>query len=460
MATTTTLVRVSSTHYLHRHSLPTPHNATLPVPPRKPARRSPFAALGPDLFHLLLSHIAGESMDRPITTDAYRFILPFAVCCTSHYNLTIRAIHGLSLLPLNFTLDRSGHRRRPPSFPTALLLSPPTTRSPPLSLDRHLPRAIARLPELCVLHLFRNSQVCDAALSEIAHAAPNLRELRLRANRSLSVVGLRALQSCSRLAILDLSYCLGLSNECATLLASLPVLHTLLLAYWPISDAFIATLATSTTLRDLCLTACSTLTSTSCLHLANAGRLTALRFRSSPTLDDRAVSHLAQLPTLTTLDLALSRHISDSSLTALSNPEALPNLHRLTFSQCTNITDNGVIHLSQNHNVRVLDLSFCHHLTDMAVEALTRMLRLESLDIGGCRNVSDEAVRRLTRLPWLCRLGLSRCVALTDRTAEALVKAANAPLEFVDVRNCFAMSSEALEELNGACKQLLRSPER
>lgn len=509
---------------------------------KAPAKyRSPFVDLGYDLFLVILRHISGEDLDSAITTDGYRFLLPFAVCSRHHYAWVMQAIRGLSLLPLNFTFDSTSRRRshlpthvtRVPPFPTTLL--PLTSSSPsslsntepssessqlvtssprtvaqveekarngwseseatqertlqqmsPLSraeasvqplrvmypdplLNERLPRAVARLPSLRILHLFRNSEINDAALHAVAANAPGLQELRIRTARMLSVKGLEALRTLPKLHTLDLSYCHNLGDECSGLLASLPALRVLMVAYWDLSDEGVQIILESDTLRSLSLTACPRITKVSCDAVTRRNQLTTLRLRSSLSLKDEAIASFASCSSLTSLDLSLSRRIGDDGIKRMLSPAlhqlsnhsqnanvmeetiGVPNLQSLNLSHCSQFTDETAMSIARHPSLTSVDLSFCHYITDRTAEILAQSPCIETLDLSGT-SITDEGVEFLSSLPCLRRLNLARCNSLTYAALRAL-STRRTPLK-VDLRGCQAISSCALLQFSTSHNRL------
>lgn len=450
-----------------------------------PTYCSPFIDLGPDIFRLILSHLCGESLDDSISTTAYRILLPFAVCCKHHYIHTTELIRGLSLLPFP-SYERPARRSIPP-FPLALRSWNPPSSTPAITarpcadvssvaiqnrqpvttprhalnnanivkLSRHLPQAIAHLPSLRTLNLYRNSEVDDPALFKITQACPQLRELRLRACAMITPNGLKGLPHCDLLTVLDLSCCINFGDESASVILKLRRLSYLSVAYWPISDAFIQTISGNSSIRELCITGCTSLTSRSCRTLASWNGLRKLDFQSCRTLDDNAVCELQASSSLESLDLTLTQQLSNCSLRAISH---MDNLQVLNVSHCTLLTDEGVGQLLHLRALKRIDLSFCHLLTDRALVALSRLLFIEEILLAGCGCISDVGVESLARVPWLHTVVLLQCVGLTDRSAYALRDSGNSsPWRVVDLRKCSAVSDKALLDLQPTCLQLLRS---
>lgn len=486
--------------------------------------RSPFVDLGEDLFRKILSYICDQSLDDVITTDGYRFLLPFAVCSKHHYIYTLHAIRGLSLLPLNFSTSQNKIRKIPafpipsnspqsdivppqttpatpvriPSPAPKLSLSPsssfdansdvsqptlaifPNLRPHSLSfapsrstslnslnrttlMDTRLARIASSLPSLRSIRLFNNSEISDVGLHLLTSAAPNLNELRLRAVRTVTARGLDALASCPHITVLDLSFSRNLGDECAQLIASLPRLRDLYVAYWRITDAFMSTVLQSTSLRRLCVSSCSRLTATSFKLLAEHRRIEWLTVRSNDALGDDALRWIASCPSINTLDVSLSRRLTDDGLRHFGVPD-VDATHRsalvsMSLSNIPYLTDESLRAIvSGCKALRHLDLSCCKMITDNGVQALCDLTHLESLDVSGCTSLTDHAIDAIASLPCLTNLKLARCFLLTDAAADSIldqVSQRQARIS-IDMRYCNSVSTDALDRLQLVCTQMLR----
>ncbi|CAN8061391.1 unnamed protein product [Agarophyton chilense] len=441
---------------------------------------SPFVRLGPDVFELLLAHLCGEPLNGAISTDAYRRLLPFAICCTHQYRLTRAAVNGLSLLPLRFTQRPAARPALPvPPFPVALYsfyspayrhytnsssCSAVVFRNPHRGsaslLDLHLPRALATFPNLRSLHVYRTTRLSDHGFETLILSLPALRELVVNANRHLTIDAIRRLPACKQLHTLQLSYCTGLGDdacaEAAQIISGIASLRTLSVAYWNITDAFVERIAHLPNLSSLDLSLCKRLTSRSCMHLASyAPNLHTFKMRCSPHLTDCGVRALAECSNLHFLNLSLCRRISDDALQLMADARKMPHLHTVLLSQCQALTDTAVTFLSSNRNIRRLDLSYCEALTDHIAYSLSTMYNLQDIDLSGCSGITDNVVMALLNCKSLTNISVAFCLGLTDHSANALCSAARtAPYNMVDVRKCVQISMAALSSLSAKCVTL------
>lgn len=442
---------------------------------------SPFVDLGPDIFRIILSHLADEPVCSPLSTDGYRRLLPFAVCCTSHYELVTESVRGLAVLPVNFTTRATHHGRSKspvPPFPVVLYgmkritascqsrtvtssqnsllgaYSNPTRRS----LDIDLSDAVSNLPNLRALHLFRTSNVSDNGLATILERLPKLRELRVPSNHQITAHSMKRLAGCPQLQTVDLAYCTGLGDECGQIFRRLPSLKSLSVICWRISDAFVEQVAQCPTLEELDISACYQLKHYTIACLAtHAKRLKVLQFRCASHLRDLAMTYLGKCSSLREIDLSMAKNITDEGIAHLADPEKMPCLRKLIISQCSSLTDDAVMTLSANQNIQSLDLSLCDLITDRAAEWFLHMPGLKELDLTGCPNISDWTVSILAESSRLRHLRLARCPRITDNGLETLCSSPSVPFELVDVKRCEGVTRKGIDSLEDVCNNVLTS---
>lgn len=88
---------------------------------------------------------------------------------------------------------------------------------------------------------------------------------------------------------------------------------------------------------------------------------------------------------------ALNKKISDGSVVPFSRCK---RIERLTLTNCSMLTDNGVSDLVDgNKHLQALDVSDLKSLTDHTLFVVARnCLRLQGLNISGCIKVTDESL--------------------------------------------------------------------
>ncbi|KAI7883102.1 RNI-like protein [Lichtheimia hyalospora FSU 10163] len=147
----------------------------------------------------------------------------------------------------------------------------------------------------------------------------------------------------------------------------------------------------------------------------------------------------------------LASDVEDSHLTALSVCE---RLERVTLTNCSNLTDNGIMDFlgtkSRKHLVSV-DLSDVTSVTDASIQRIAETCpHLQGLNLSMCKEglepfigVTDSSVIMLAqRCTGLRRIKLNNCVNITDASAIALAENCPALLE-IDLMNC-AVTNNAL----------------
>jgi Leucine Rich repeat/Leucine Rich Repeat len=86
--------------------------------------------------------------------------------------------------------------------------------------------------------------------------------------------------------------------------------------------------------------------------------------------------------------------------------EGMSSLKELNFSDCTYLTDGGLVSITQwMPRLTCLDLSGCSSLTAGGLRHLSALTSLRSLDIQGCRLLTDNCLLDMTgALPALTKL--------------------------------------------------------
>lgn len=425
----------------------------------EPRTTSPIANLGVEVFELVLAHVAGEPLDSAMSTDAIRRMLPLALACREHYAIFRNAIRGLAMLPVG-TLSRQRERGSLPLFPFShpcQIHRRPSQRigkAPAKISDGMIVRACLSFPMLRKLELSQAVAVSDAGVIAVASLVPRLEECRIRANETVSSLSARALSACKHLRVLDMAFCDRMDDDAAPYLRNLPRLRDLNISKWSITDKFCNVMANASSLESLQLTSCEGLTDASCVALAKrAPRLRLLNIRECRRISDAGVRALSNCKALEYIDLSFNDRISDYSTEALGS--SLLQLRTVRLSQCAGLTDATATYLGKSSSLQNVKLSWCF-LTDETAAALRDCQTIEIINLSGCGRLTDDAIADLAQLPRLRRLKLTYCERLTDQCVLALCKAANAPLEYVDVRHCRRITQMACEVLKTSCGNVLR----
>lgn len=430
--------------------------------------------LGPDICYQILTFLAEESLDS-LSTDGYRRLLPFSICCTQHYNFTRSAIRSLAILPLRFKLRQSSKLAPIPPYPTVLYSLQKPSRSPARPFktlfgfaprnrsrlpDVDIVRAVTMLPSLRALHLYRTTHITDPGLSAILLRCTHLRELRVPANHQITSAGIHPLPKCASLQSIDFGYCRNFGDDVAHLFRAMPNLKLLNVACWSITDNFISVVCQNPGLIHLDVSACPFLTERTCDLVAEyAKQLEVFNFRCCGQLRDRSHLGLVNCSSLRVVDLSLAKGLPDAAVVGFGDPVKMSALEVLRLSNCSGLTDKGVAHISNNNHIRCLDLSFCEFLTDLCISSLKKMTELEDLDLSGCSHLTDCAIASLCTLPHLRNVRLAYCRRLTDECVEHLRSSPSSPFRTIDIRSCRKFSPRGIKKLAGICETLLSSIE-
>jgi hypothetical protein len=114
-------------------------------------------------------------------------------------------------------------------------------------------------------------------------------------------------------------------------------------------------------------------------------------------IDDRTlrtmVEELRDVKTLRFIDLAENRNVTDAGLVYLSE---LKQVTILNLSSCT-VSPAGLSALKPLTRLERLTLSYCNKLNDSVLKTLEGMRSLEYVDLQGCLSVTRGAISRVRR---------------------------------------------------------------
>ncbi|PIK40287.1 putative F-box/LRR-repeat protein 14-like [Apostichopus japonicus] len=303
-----------------------------------------------------------------------------------------------------------------------------------LSLRRGLSSILLSMPNIESLNLSGCYNLTDAGLSHaFSRQVTTLTVLNLSLCKQITDKSLRRIAHCFRsLESLDLAGCSSISNMGIMVIEQYlqKLKHLNLRSCRLISDDGISCLAGvfktisrppgTRNLKSLILQDCQ--------------------------ISDTSLSSIAKgLPNLETLNLSFCCQISDTGMISLSNMSSLKDLN---LRSCDHISDLGIAHLAEKgSHFRVLDVSFCDRIGDGALGHIAQgMDDLDSLSLSSC-HITDEGLERLVRnLKGLTTLNIGQCVRLTDRgltlIAENLRK-----LKCIDLYGCTKITTLGLERI-------------
>lgn len=120
---------------------------------------------------------------------------------------------------------------------------------------------------------------------------------------------------------------------------------------------------------------------------------------------------------MTSLDLRGSQQLTDNGLMQLSD---LSNLEVAKLDGCFSIQGRGLVAFSISNRLHSLSLANCRRLTDEAIIRISHLMSLEALCLDGCRCLTDQSMAAIGSLISLKKLDLSQCDLITDGGLENL----------------------------------------
>lgn len=132
---------------------------------------------------------------------------------------------------------------------------------------------------------------------------------------------------------------------------------------------------------------------------------------------------LSNLTQLSELYLSNNRSVNDETLKCIS--QSCSHLEKLSLCNC-DITDRGLIWISQLNRLSYLDLDSCDRITDTGVKTLVNFHYLEVLRLVRCTKITDDSMIQFANCCLnLKELNLHYCHNITDISILAFVKNAS-----------------------------------
>ncbi|XP_037312297.2 uncharacterized protein si:ch73-173p19.1 [Pungitius pungitius] len=339
---------------------------------------SSLACLTPELAELLLNHMSRERLMRPRTLELFfgcplqKFVLNCYPYSTNELLRQLRAFTALKHLSL---------------------VSSPLITDSGLSIVSSLVKlqhlnlaSCSKLTDSCLQHMTGLKSLCFLSLDQTKVTDAGM------------VLYLRSAPSC--LSQLSLNQTAVTEATLAALPACVPQLRLLSIKQTKVAD--VAALAELSSLQTLNLDGTG-VTESSLEHLATHPALSSLSVAGIPVADgDRALQIISGLK-LTQLTLPGRHSVTDGGLLFLSR---LSVLLELDLTDYTQVTDQGVRHLSAMSRLRKLSLSNTQ-VTDAGLPALRGLQELQELCLDRTAVTSRGVAELVTCLPHLQVLGLA-----------------------------------------------------
>jgi Leucine-rich repeat (LRR) protein len=271
---------------------------------------------------------------------------------------------------------------------------------------------VAQCPRLVELDLSSNTNLTGASLRAIADLG-HLERLTLVQTR-LNDLATRRLARLEGLRALDLRGNMEAGDLTLEVAGGLPKLAAFKHRSTVVTDAGVAGLAASTTLRSLLLQDFA-ITDASGPHLARLAGLESLEIFRCQGFGTDGVLALAGLP-LTRLTLRDLPDVRDPALEVLRD---LPKLQRLYLHELPSVGDDGLARLASATSLRVLDIWSVPAMTDATVEAIAMLPALEELSIRET-GVGEAALARILTMPKLTSLTFKDNGTLSRETVAVL----------------------------------------
>lgn len=185
------------------------------------------------------------------------------------------------------------------------------------------------------------------------------------------------------------------------------------------------------------------LTDAEVLELSAMSSITELTLGGCDSISDESASRLADMQSLEFLDLSLCNQLTDRSIAELGR---LKRLRVLNLRWCYLVTDFSLISLGKSTSLQEIYLSGCEEITDHGVAGLTDCYSLKRLELPEFSNISDVSLSMIAnKLSGLEYLKLDHLGAVTD--GGVLRLAALQELRSLIIQKCSAVSGSSVDTL-------------
>ncbi|KAF2837740.1 RNI-like protein [Patellaria atrata CBS 101060] len=150
---------------------------------------------------------------------------------------------------------------------------------------------------------------------------------------------------------------------------------------------------------------------------------------------------------------SLGAEVSDGTLYPFSDCK---RIERLTLTNCTKVTDTGLIPLLEgNRSLLALDVTGLESITDKTMLAVARnSVRLQGLNITNCKKITDPSLEEVAKnCKYVKRLKFNGCHQLTDKAVMAFALNCHQILE-IDLHDCRLLEDESVTALLSEGRQL------
>jgi len=130
-----------------------------------------------------------------------------------------------------------------------------------------------------------------------------------------------------------------------------------------------------------------------------------------------SISKSSIVSSLILLDLRGSQELTDEGLMQLSN---LGSLEIAKLDNCHSLVGKGLVALSSSHRLHTLSLANCRRLTDEAVINISHIFSIKALILDGCRCLTDRSLVAISNLHDLNKLDMSQCDLITNEGLDHL----------------------------------------
>lgn len=139
-------------------------------------------------------------------------------------------------------------------------------------------------------------------------------------------------------------------------------------------------------------------------------------------------------------------HVNDKQMKVTSK---LKHLRRVTITDCLNITEVGMLYLSELTHLESLRLVY-NNFSDTSLSHLTKLISIEKLDLSVSSTLTDVGLSHITTMTSLTQLFLHNCPNITNNGLTYISNLIN--LKALDVSSCNAVTYSGAHHITKLAK--------
>lgn len=195
---------------------------------------------------------------------------------------------------------------------------------------------------------------------------------------------------------------------------------------------------------------CKTITGSDLLSLYRFPNLKHLDLGGCHQLTDQSINQIAAMVgPLTSLSLYWMPQLRDSAVKAFAQPKLVQNTKFISLSGLKHVTDQAIKPLVEClTNVEIVDLTRCEAMGSSSLQALSNCAHIRRLQLYACSQLLDDGVIHIANLHQLRSLDMTGASKLTDKSIMQIAKGCRL-MNHLILQWCLLLTDDSLFAIGG-----------